>query len=201
MLPEYIDQNEHYRILCDDRRGFWALLVSADMLGQGVPFTPLWAQECTDEATLACLCRWLDVRRGEWQAWGRLAKALGHEAFVSHMSELVAADPPLHVIGTTVQDLDDPCEIAVGEQLQGVAGLRHEVLYRHRFASPAARDAFFRWFNKGGNCHAIGAVLRVGYREGTRAMGGLLDRIATDAGLARKVRPRGRSRREVRFAA
>jgi hypothetical protein len=64
MLPEYIDQNEHYRILCDDRRGFWTLLVSADMLGRGVPFTPLWAQECTDEATLACLCRWLDVRAG-----------------------------------------------------------------------------------------------------------------------------------------
>ena len=38
MLPETIDRNERYRIVCDERRGFHVLLVTTDMLGRERPF-------------------------------------------------------------------------------------------------------------------------------------------------------------------
>ena len=179
MLLTHIDPNARHTFAADRRNGFHLLFVTTDMLKQSY-FEPHWVREAGDERSFAALLRWTSVRRDQWQAWGRLAEAIGREAFYQHMRDLMTAEPIAECTGTVVQRQDDIREIVLGEMLAGTDGVVIEELYRHRFASAAARDRFYDWFYTDRNCDSVAALLQIGYNQGTAALGRALDALADD---------------------
>lgn len=193
MLPTHIANDEIYTFRIDQRSGLYILFATQEMIGRGGAVEPLWHREAGDLRSLEALTRWVGVRRGKWQQWGRLAETVGRDAFYQHMHDLMTAEPPAICTGTVVQRQDDPHEIVFGEMLHGMTGVYIEELYRHRFGTPQARDSFYDWFFTDQNCDSAAALLQIGYSRGTAALGDALDEIAAQRSkpLSRAKLPRG----------
>jgi hypothetical protein len=179
MLPTHIE-NENYRFVIYNRNPLCILFASQAMINARVPTESLWHREAANKESMRALARWVGVRRASWQEWGRLAEAIGRDAFYRHMHDLMIAEPPALCTGTVVQRQDDPREIAMGEVTHGASGMRFEVLYRHRFASPAASDRFYDWFLTDRNCDLADSLLQIAYSKGTAALGKILDDLAAE---------------------
>ena len=192
MFLQTIDEHERHQLLIDDRNGFYLLFADTHEIGLGRPFTPHWVREMADGRTLEAATRWFARRRDRWQAWGALAQAVGHAAFDRHIATLLAADPLEAVVGSIVHIAEDPCEILLGEMLEGPHGTRQEMLYRHRFESAAARGRFCAWFDVDCNIERTDAIVALGYRKGAGAVATALDEIASEepAANVRKKRVR-----------
>lgn len=184
MLPPFIDNTERYRFVIDRRNTLCIVFATQAMLEANGPVTPLWHREAGDARSLDALIRWVAVRRDRWQEWGRLAEALGAEAFYAHMRERMAVEPIAERTATIVQRQDDPNEILIGEMMHGPQGLFVEPLYVHRFATPEALAAFYDWFNAEQNYQDVEGLVRVAFGEGTAVLGGILDKIAASTGSA-----------------
>ncbi|WP_296222868.1 hypothetical protein, partial [uncultured Sphingomonas sp.] len=163
--------------------GFYLLFADTHEVGLHRPFTPHWVGEMADRRTLEAAVRWFARRRDRWQAWGALAKVVGHATFERHMRECIAADPFETVVGSFVQIVDDLREILVGEVLDRENGTRLEVLHRHRFKSVAAHGRFCAWFEADHNFERIDAIVALGYQEGAGAVAAALDDIASEAAV------------------
>ena len=198
MLPEHISQDEKYKFVIDNRQGFYIVFVPGYLFGHHTPFEPLWHRQAGDERSFRALVRWVGVRRARWQEWGRLAEALGRNAFYQHMHDLMIAEPVAECVGWTVQGLDDPHEVGMGEMIQGPNGLQTEELYRHRFKSAAARDRFFQWFYSDENFNCAPALLQIGYSRGTAELGKTLDELAEEVP---KAQPRAKGKRKLKATA
>ncbi len=175
MFLQTIDMHDRHQVLIDDRTSFYLLFADTREVGLGRPFTPHWVGEMADRRTLEAATRWFARRRDCWQAWGALAQAVGHAAFNRHMTALIAADPFENVVASFVHFADDPCEILLGEMLEGPHGTRQEVLYRHRFEHAAARTRFCTWFEADRNFERIDAIVALGYQKGAVAVAATLD--------------------------
>lgn len=103
MLPVSYDDNAAFAVLADSRQGFHFVLASKEMLGQPMPFDPLWVFECGDQRSMNAAGHWLAVRRGQWQEWGELAENEGRRALGQHMVELMTKEPIGEVKGTIVR--------------------------------------------------------------------------------------------------
>jgi len=193
MLPTHIEENEKYKFVIDRRNGLCVVFATQEMMTVNGPVEPLWHRKAGDERSLGALIRWIGVRRACWQDWGRLAEEIGRDAFYQQMRDLMDAQPIAECTGTVVQRQDDANEIVVGEMMQGAAGIQIEELYRHRFPSPAGRNAFYDWFFTDRNCDLAAALLQIGYSQGTAALGEALDEIA--AARAKPLSRAGRRRR------
>ncbi len=175
MFLQTIDAQDRHQVLIDDRNGFYLLFADMREVGLDRPFTPHWVAETADRGTLEAATRWFARRRDRWQAWGALAEAVGHATFDRHMRSLIAADPFENVVGSFVHIADDPCEILLGEVLEGPHGARQEVLYRHRFEHAAARRRFCAWFDADRNFQRLDAIVALGYQKGAVAVAAALD--------------------------
>ncbi|WP_164518856.1 hypothetical protein [Sphingomonas sp. ABOLG] len=184
MFLQTIDAHDRHQVLIDDRNGFYLLFADTHEVGLGRSFTPHWVGEMADRRTLEAAVRWFARRRDRWQAWGALAKAVGHATFDRHMRALIAAEPFETVSGTFVHIAEDPCEILLGKVLDGSNGTRQDVLHQHRFTSAAARQRFCTWFDADRNFEQIGAIVLLGYQTGAVAVATALDDIARDAAAA-----------------
>ena len=198
MLPTYIEVNEKYRFVIDNRNSLCVIFATQAMMNAKVPTEPLWHREAGNDESMRALVRWVGIRRAHWQEWGRLAEAIGRDAFYRHMHDLMTAEPPALCTGTVVQRQADPREIAIGEMMHGPAGLHLEMLCRHRFASPAACDRFYEWFLTDRNCDLADPLLQIAYSQGTAALGQVLDELATDGA---KPLSRAERRRQAKAAA
>lgn len=184
MFLQTIDAHDRHQVLIDDRNGFYLLFADTHVVGLGRPFTPHRVGEMADRRTLEAAVRWFARRRDRWQAWGALAKAVGYATFDRHMRALIAAEPFETVSGTFVHIAEDPCEILLGEVLDGPNGTRQDVLHQHRFTSAAARRRFCTWFDADRNFEQIGAIVLLGYQTGAVAVAAALDDIPRDAAAA-----------------
>lgn len=153
------DNDEHYRILIDNRNPLRILLATQAMLRWPDP-SPPWHREAGDAGSMDALLRWVAIRRDRWQEWGQLAEDLGPSAFYQHMRERTEAEPPAECIDTMVTRLDAAHEIAIPESMHGPQGPFHQPLYVHRFASSAARDRFYDWMYSDDNGNAVDALAR-----------------------------------------
>ncbi|MFD1033542.1 hypothetical protein ACFQ15_02660 [Sphingomonas hankookensis] len=184
MFLQTIDMHDRHQVLIDDRTSLYLLFADTHEVGLGRPFTPHWVAEMADRRTLEAATRWFARRRDRWQAWGALARAVGHATFDRHMRALIAADPFENVVATFVHIADDPCEILLGEVLEGPHGTRQEVLYRHRFKHAAARRRFCTWFDADRNFERIDAIVALGYEKGAVAVAAAIDDIASEEAVA-----------------
>lgn len=198
MLTSYIAQDEFYKFVIDRRSGLRIVFTSQEMMERKGQVEPLWHREAGDQRSFEALIRWAGVRRAKWQIWGELAETIGRDAFYQHMRDLMAAEPVVECTGTVVQRQEDPCELVMGEMMHGITGIQVEELYRHRFASPQARDSFYDWFFTDRNCGLAAALLQIGYSHGTSALGDALDEIAAQGG---KPLSRAERRRRAKRAA
>ena len=202
MLPTHIQENEFYTFVIDQRHGHYVVLTSQEMLSREGPVEPLWHREAADERSFDALLRWVMVRRGRWQEWGQLAEALGPTAFYQHMRERMAVEPLEECTGSVLQREDDPREIVLGEMMHDPRGLHIEELYRHRFASPKARERFFDWFYTDRNCDSTADLLLIALNEGTAQLGRRLDEIATEFRKRhRRAEPRAGAKARARTKA
>jgi hypothetical protein len=117
---------------------------------------------------------------------GRRLHARGHlnEDEIAACWAASAVDPFDTVCGTFVHIADDPCEIVLGEVLEGAKGTRQEVLHSHRFESAAARTRFCTWFEAYRNFEQIQAIVMLGYEKGAVAVAAALDNIAREGAAA-----------------
>lgn len=186
MFLKTIGKNERYRIVADYRNGLYLLLVNSQDLGRGVAFTPLWVRKIGDQRSMDGLSRWLNVRRGKWQAWGELARRIGYPAFDNYISELLAAQPAEEVLDPFLTFTADPRVIVLGEQVRGLSGLRNDVLYRHRFASKTAGLRFRSWFMTDQNSDYLGRIVDTGFALGAKEVARVLDKLSrvSEAALA-----------------
>jgi hypothetical protein len=198
MLPINIEEDETYKFVVNRERSLCIVFARPEMTIVNGPVEALWHREAADERSLRALIRWAGVRRARWQDWGRLAEEIGREAFYQHMRDLMATEPPAECTGTVVQREDDPQEIVMGEMMHGAAGIHVEELYRHRFPSSAARDAFYDWFCTGRNCDLAADLLQIGFSQGTAALGEVLNEIA--AGPLGRAERRCRAKTATRVA-
>jgi hypothetical protein len=80
MLPVSLDDNAVYEVLRDYRQGYRLLLVRKEQLEENAVLEPLWVFPCGDQRSLSAATRWFAVRRGLWQAWGKMAEESGSAA-------------------------------------------------------------------------------------------------------------------------
>ena len=178
MLPEYIDQSDRYRFTANTSRGFHVGFFEFAPNDIERPVAQHWLRECGDERSLKAMIRWLVVRRADWQKWGRLAEALGPDAFDSHINQLMEAEPIVEAVSVSVTKRADPREIALGDVVAARDGVRIEVLCVHRFSSANARDGFFNWFLTDRNGDQTETLLNIAKVRGTVALGEVLDELA-----------------------
>lgn len=196
MLLSHIDNTEPYRFVIDRRSTLCIVLVTQAMLQQNGMVEPLWHREAGDARSLDALIRWVAVRRNRWTEWGQMAETLGRPAFYQHMRERMDAEPIAERTGSVLQQLDDPTGIMIGDVMHGPQGIFIQPLYHHRFASAAARKAFYDWFYSGENHEDIETLIQVAFVHGTAVLGGMLDDIAASADV--KALPRAERRRRAK---
>ena len=124
--------------------------------------------------------RWVEIRRDRWPAWGAMITTKGFSTFRKYLAKLMKNEPIEAVIGSVVQSLADPCEIALGQLLDGSKGIRTEIVYRHRFATAEARRRFFKWFTRTFSSANLDPLIEIGFKSGTTALSDALDDIAGD---------------------
>lgn len=181
MLPNSIDCNERFKFLTDTRQGYYLLFATAEMLAQTGGRAPLWHMECADRNSMDAALRWVEIRRNLWPAWGAMITKKGFEPFRKHLAKLMRKEPIELILASVVKKLADPCEIALGQLMDGTRGVRTEIIYRHRFATAEARNRFFKWFVP--DMMKIDDVIAVGFNSGTTALSEALDDIANDPSL------------------
>lgn len=179
MLPRIIDNTEKYSFMASRNGRLSIGFASAEAFARVGEIPVLWAQEVPDERTLLAMLRWVAVRRHLWDAWGRLAEAVGQQAFGRHMERLLTENPIGEVTGTLVHKVeDDDRAIVLGEVLSTRTGLKTDQLYRHRFGSTLARQRFFDWLYTSDNLSAAEELVLIGFNMGTDAVAEALETIA-----------------------
>ena len=181
MLPTYVHCNEHFKFLTDTRQGYYLLFATAKMLLQKGGVEPLWHMQFADHNSMTAGLRWVEIRRDQWPAWGAMITTKGFNAFRRHLAKLMKKDPIEAILASVVQKFADPCEIGLGQLLGGDNGVRTEIVYRHRFATPQAKSRFFKWFNRHLASSKVDEFITLGFESGTAALSNALDDIAGDA--------------------
>lgn len=180
MLPRTYDVNPIYSFIRDDQR-LCMLLVSEELKQKArnpqAPAEPLWVGTCGNRESLEAMIRWLRVRRKSWQGWGRMAETLGRDLLATHMSKLLAEDPPARSLGTLVTLGEDERDLALGDTVSTADGIGKDTLYVHRFDSAESRKSFMAWFSDG-NSHNVDAMIELALDYGTDRLGAALDEIA-----------------------
>ena len=196
MLMNHIDEDEKYQFVANTGDRLHLVFATRETIEQvGRVKMPLWSREAGDDRTLRAMVRWAAQHRAQWQEWGRLAEAIGHDGFREHIDRLWAEEPPALTLGETVTVDEDPAVLVLGEMVDGPDHHRFQTLYAHRFPSAEIRTRFLTWFYAGRNSDVIQQLVGIAYAQGTAALGAVLNDLAANAAAGKAPRGRRRGRR------
>ncbi len=161
MLPDAFDDNAIYDLRATDSQGFHIVLVRNDALVTSEGIDPLYVFTCGDRFSLDAAWRWFSVRRALWQEWGKMAEDEGPAAIIAHIKRLQLADPIGVLESSIFQAAKEPKVLNIGDVVLTANGMRMEILYRHRFATPGKRKRFLAWFiGRYSSCQRHDAIRR-----------------------------------------
>lgn len=172
--------NSVYSFLVDKSQGLRLVFVSEALQAQArtQPTEPLWFIDLGDEESLGSMIRWVRFHRQSWNDWGKLGSAGGPALLATHMSKLLAEDPPAHSYGFTLNDSDEASpELVIGETVDNENGLGIRVYHRHAFSDLAHKRAFKDWLLSNNPSQNGEELLELALNKGTGALADKIDAI------------------------